>query len=243
MKRLLVLSMMFLAYNADAQKISLAGGIGGAVNGSPSDNMVYKSDQSLLNYALQARLAYTTVTNWQYGVMSHLHELSGKSTKTYEGFHNRHLRIDSVGGDGKKLVYAKNTVNVSAFFNRNFNLNKKTSIYLGIAAGYVYARNNSLYYEENESYNGPDGGNGLCYGGQLGINSYLSEHVSIFLDVAVRYYNLEYDEWVEAPAVRPYETLSYSILAVPVTVGLNFDLFKIGENTRNSYNVRRKKYN
>ena len=89
----------------------------------------------------------------------------------------------------------------------------------------------------------PDGGSGLCYGGQIGINSYLGEHVSIFLDVAVRYYNLEYDDWVEAPAVRPYETLSYSILAVPVTVGLNFDLYKVGENTRNSYNVRKKKYN
>lgn len=243
MKRLLVLSIMLLAYNADAQKLSLAGGVGGAVNGSPSDNMVYKSDQSLLNYAFTAKLAYTTVTNWQYGIVSHLHELSGKSTKTYEGFHNRHLRIDSVGGDGKKLVYAKNTVNACAFFNRNFNLNKKTSIYLGVALGYVYARNNSLYYEENETYNGPDGGNGLCYGGQLGINSYLSDNVSIFLDVAVRYYNLEYDNNVEAPAVRPYETLSYSILAVPVTVGLSFDLFKVGENTTNSFNVRRKKYN
>lgn len=243
MKRLLVLSMMLWAYNADAQKISLAAGIGGAVNGSPSDNMVYKSDQSLLNYALTAKLAYTTVTNWQYGLVSHMHELSGKSTKKYEGFHNRYLRIDSVGGDGKKLVYAKNAVNICAFFGRNFNLNKKTSIHLGLAAGWVYARNNSLYYEENESYNGPDGGNGICYGGQLGINSYLSENVAFFLDVAVRYYDLEYDTYVEAPAVRPYEQLHYSILAVPVTVGLNFDLFKIGENTRNSYNVRRKKYN
>ncbi len=243
MKRLLVLSIMLLAYNADAQKLSLAAGVGGAVNGSPGGNMVYKSDQSLLNYALTAKLAYTTVTNWQYGIVSHLHELSGKSTKKYEGFYNRYLRIDSVGGDGKKLVYAKNTVSACAFFNRNFNLNKKTSVYLGVALGWVYARNNSLYYEENESYNGPDGGNGLCYGGQVGINSYLGESVSIFLDVAVRYYNLEFEEWVEAPAVRPYETLQYSILAVPITVGLSFDLYKIGENTRNSFNVKRKKYN
>lgn len=237
------MSVMLLAYNVDAQKLSLSAGIGGAINGSPNGNLIYKSDQSLLNYALTAKLAYTTVTNWQYGIVSHMHELSGKTTKRYEGFHNRHLRIDSVGGDGKKLVYAKQAVSACAFFNRSFNLNKKTSIYLGIAAGWVYARNNSLYYDENESYNAPDGGNGLCYGGQVGINSYLAENVAIFLDIAVRNYDLEYEDWVEAPAVRPYETLHYSIFAVPITVGLTFDLYKVGENTRNSFNVRKKKYN
>lgn len=241
MKRLLVLSILFLAYNAQAQKVSLAGGVGGAVNGSPSDNMVYKIDQSLLNYAVQAKLTYTTVTNWQYGLVGHMHELSGKSSKKYKGFPNRHLRIDSVGGDGKKLVYARNTVAACAFFNKNFMLNKKTSIYLGLAAGWGFARNNSLYYEENESYKGADGGNGLCYGGQLGINSYLNDYASFFLDVSFRQYTFEYD--AGAPTIRPAEDLAYSIWALPITVGLSFDLFKIPESARNSYNPRKRKYN
>lgn len=243
MKRLLVLSILLLAYNAQAQKVSLAVGVGGAVNGSPTDNMVYKVDQSLLNYALQAKLTRTTVTNWQFGINAHMHELSGKSSKKYAGFNNRHLLVDSIGGDGKKLVYAKYTVAACAFFNKNFQLNPKTSIYLGIAAGWGFARNNSLYYAENESYNAPDGGNGICLGGQLGISSYLAEHVAFFLEVAPRYYNFEYDEEVEAPLVRPYTTLGYSILAVPVTIGISFDLHRIAESTRNTYNTKTKRYN
>lgn len=243
MKRLVVLSILLLAYNAQAQKVSLAVGVGGAVNGTPTDNMVYKGDQSLLNYATIAKLSYTTVTNWQYGIVGHMHELSSKSSKKYEGFPNRHLRIDSVGGDGKKLVYAKYTVAACAFFNRNFQLNPKTAIYLGVAGGWGFARNNSLYYEENESYNGADGGNGLCLGGQLGINSAITDGVSFFFDVSARYYHFKYDKEVEAPAVRPYERLDYSILAVPITIGLNFDLFTVPESTRNTFNVRKRKYN
>lgn len=241
MKRLLVLSILLLTYNAHAQKVSLAGGVGGAVNGSPSDNMVYKIDQSLLNYAVSARLTYTTITNWQYGLSGHMHELSGKSTKKYQGFPNRHLRIDSVGGDGKKLVYARNTVAATAFFNKNFALNKKTAIYLGLAAGWGFARNNSLYYEENETYKGADGGNGLCYGGQLGINSYINDYAAFFLDVSFRYYNFDFD--AGAPTIRPAEDLSYSIWALPITVGLNFDIFKVPPGRSNSFNRRTKKFN
>lgn len=241
MKRLLVLSLLLLAYNAQAQKLSLAVGVGGAVNGSPSENLVYKIDQSLLNYAVHSRLTYTTVTNWQYGISGHMHELSGKSSKRYKGFPNRHLRIDSVGGDGKKLVYAKYTVAATAFLNKSFNLNTKTSIYLGAAVGWGFARNNSLYYEENESYKAADGGNGLCYGGQLGINSYLNEYAAFFLDVSFRYYNLDYD--AGAPTIRPPEDLSYSIWALPITVGLNFDLFKYPERQANSYDPMRRRYN
>lgn len=241
MKRLLVLSILLLTYNAQAQKMTLGGGVGGAVNGSPSDNMVYKIDQTLLNYAISSKLAYTTVTNWQYGFTGHMHELSGKSSKKYKGFPNRHLLVDSVGGDGKKLVYSKNTIAVCAFINKDFKLNKKTSIYLGVAAGWGFARNNSLYYEENEDYNGADGGDGLCYGGQLGINSYLNDYAAFFFDVSFRYYNFEFD--AGAPTIRPPEKLAYSIWALPITVGLNFDLFKVPAGTTNSYNPRTRKYN
>lgn len=241
MKRLLVLSILLLTYNAQAQKLSLAAGVGGCVNGSPTDNMAYKIDQSLLNYAVQARLTYTTQTNWQYGIDGHMHELSGKSSKKYKGFPNRWLRIDSVGGDGKKLVYAKNTVAACLFLNKNFEFNKKTSMYLGVAAGWGFARNNSLYYQDNESYKAADGGNGFCYGGQLGINSYLNEYASFFMNVAFRYYTFNYD--AGAPTIRPYADLSYSIWAMPITIGLSFDLFKEPSGQTNSYNVRRRRYN
>lgn len=240
MKRLLVLSVMLLAYNAQAQKVTLGAGVGGAVNGSPTDNQVYKIDQTLLNYAVQAKLTYTTITNWQYGIVGHMHELSGKSTKRYKGFPNRHLRIDSVGGDGKKLVYARNTIASCLFLNKNFNLNKKTAIYLGVAAGWGFARNNSLYYQDNETYKGADGGDGLCYGGQLGINSYLNDYAAFFFDIAFRNYNFEFD--AGAPTLRPAEKLAYSIWAVPVTVGINFDLFNVPTGSQNSYDPARRKY-
>ncbi|MCB0697009.1 MAG: hypothetical protein KDC07_06575 [Chitinophagaceae bacterium] len=243
MKRLVVLSMLLLAYNANAQKLSLAVGVGGAVNGAPTGNLIYKGDQTILNYATTAKLTRTTITNWQYGIVGHMHELSSKSSIKYPGFPNRHLLIDSIGGDGKKLVYAKYTVSACAFLNKNFQLNKKTSIYLGVAAGWGFARNNSLYYAENESYNGPDGGDGMCLGGQLGINAYMNDYVAFFMDVSARYYNFKFDKEVEAPTVRPFETLEYSILAVPVTVGLSFDLHKVAESTRNTFNVRKQKYN
>lgn len=240
MKRLLVLSILLLTYNAQAQKVSLAGGVGGAVNGSPTDNMVYKIDQSLLNYAVMTKLSYTTVTNWQYGIVGHMHELSGKSTKKYPGFPNRYLKVDSIGGDGKKLVYAKNTIAACLFLNKNFELNGKTAIYLGLSAGYGFARNNSQYYQENETYKAADGGDGFCYGGQLGINSYLNDYASFFLDVSFRYYNFSYD--AGAPLVFPVEKLNYSIWALPITVGMNFDLFKVPPGRSNSFNVRKKKF-
>ena len=241
MKRLLALSILLLTYNAQAQKVSLAIGAGGATNGQPTDNMVYKGDQSPFNYAVQAKLTYNTVTNWQYGIMGHMHELSSKSDSTYPGFPNRYLRIDSVGGDGKKLLYSKYTVAACLFLNKNFQLSEKTSVYLGIAAGWGFARNNSLYYEENISYVTADGGDGFCYGGQLGINQMLGKRVAFFLDVAFRQYNFEYD--AGAPLIRPAENLKYSIWALPVTVGLSYDLFKVPKSSRNTYNVRKRKYN
>lgn len=242
MKRLLVLSLLLLAYNAQAQRVSLAAGVGGAFNGAPTDNMVYKSEQSLLNYAAQGKLTYTSKTNWQFGLNVHLHELSGKTTKRYGGFPNRHLRIDSIGGDGKKLVYAKYTVAAMAEINKAFKLNPKTFIYIGVAGGWGFARNNSLYYAENEDYNGPDGGDGLCLGGQVGFKAYMSEYVSFFFEVAPRYYNFLYDKEVEAPLVRPYERLEYSILAVPITVGLSFDLHRDFDSRINTYNTKKQRY-
>lgn len=242
MKRLLVWSMLLLAYNADAQKVSLAAGVGGVFNGPPSGNLVYKSEQSLLNYVLQGKLTGTTISNWQFGIGGHMHELSGKTSKKYGGFPNRHLLVDSVGGDGKKLVYAKYAVAACGFINKNFQLNPKTSIYLGVAAGIGFARNNSLYYAENESYKGADGGRGLCYGGQLGINAYLSEYVSFYFELAPRMYNFKFDKEVEAPLVRPYERLEYSIFAFPITVGLSFDLHKNPSNQANLYNPKKKRF-
>lgn len=241
MKRLLVLSILLLTYNANAQKLSLAAGAGGSVNGQPSGNMVYVGDQTLLNYAVTSRMTYTTQSNWQYGVAVHMHETSTKSSKSYPGFPNRHLIIDSVGGDGKKLVYAKNTVAATVVLNRNFNLGTKTSAYLGIAGGWGFARNNSLYYRENESYKAADGGDGFCYGGQIGIVQGLAPKVNFFFDVSFRMYNFAYD--AGAPTVRPPEDIEYSIWALPITVGLSFDLYEKSKSSTNTFNKRTRKYN
>lgn len=241
MKRLVVLSMLLLAFSADAQKVSIGFGGGGATNTAPSDNMEYKGDQTLLNYALTARLIRTTKTNWQYGIVGHMHELSMKSSKVYGGFFNRHLVFDSVGGDGKKLVYAKYTVALCGVFNRSFDLGPKTSAYIGVAAGYGFARNNSLHYKENEGYKGADGGHGLCLGGQLGINTMFNDHVGFFFDVAARYYKFKFD--AGAPQrFTPPEDLEYSITAIPITIGLTFNLHSIAKSQANTYNMKTRKY-
>lgn len=240
MKRLVVLSLMLMAFQANAQRLVIGGGAGAAINGQPSGNLVYVGDQTLLNYAARLNFTYTTKTNIQFGFTGHLHELSSKSDSMYQGFPNRHLRIDSVGGDGKKLVYSKYTVAACAVLNYNLHLGKKTSFYFGGALGWGFARNNSLYYAENESYNGPDGGDGICYGGQLGLDQKLGNAVSFFFDLSFRAYNFDYD--AGAPTIRPPEKLSYSIWAMPITVGLNFTLFEVPSGTAHSYDMKRKRY-
>ncbi|MCB0700222.1 MAG: outer membrane beta-barrel protein [Chitinophagaceae bacterium] len=241
MKRLVVLSLMFVAFQANAQKVQLGLGAGASFNGQPTDNLVYKGDQSLLNYAVRTNFVYTTKTNIRFGIVGHMHELSSKSDSTYKGFPNRHLRIDSVGGDGKKLVYSKNTVAACLTLGYNFNLGTSTSIYIDGAIGWGFARNNSLYYQENEGYKAADGGDGMCYGGQLGIDQGLGKHVSFFIDAAFRYYTFDYD--AGAPTIRPAEKLHYSIWAMPITIGLNFTLYELPPSIKNTYNVRGRKYN
>ncbi len=241
MKRLVVLSLLLMAFQADAQRLVLGLGAGGAVNGQPSGNLVYKGDQTLLNYAGRLNFTYTNKSNFQFGFVGHMHEMSTKSDSTYPGFPNRHLRIDSVGGDGKKLVYSKYTVAACAVLNYNVKLGSQTSFYIGGAIGWGFARNNSLYYAENETYNNADGGDGICYGGQLGFDQKLGNKVSFFFDASFRYYNFEFD--AGAPTIRPPERLEYSIWAMPITVGLNFTLFEVPESTAHTYNVRGKRYN
>lgn len=256
MKRLLVLPVLFIALQANAQKLQLGAGGGLSFNGQPQGNLVYVGDEAPINYAGRIGLKYTfgdrksrqldkfSILNYlQVGIVGHVHELSSKSSTTYPGFPNRHLRIDSVGGDGKKLVYSKVTVASCLELNLNFHLGDKTDFYIGGAFGYGNSRNNSLDYAENESYNAPDGGEGFCFGGQLGFDQQLGSRVSFFLDAAFRYYNFKYDNGSWAPTVRPIEVLEYSIWAMPITVGLNFTLYETDDRLMNTYNKRARKFN
>ncbi|MCD6063867.1 MAG: hypothetical protein K0R82_1778, partial [Flavipsychrobacter sp.] len=77
--------------------------------------MVYKQDQSLLNYAGTLKLVYTTHNYWQLGLDGHLMEIAGKSSKRQLG-----VLTDSVGGDNRKLVYAKYGISICGVANKAF---------------------------------------------------------------------------------------------------------------------------
>lgn len=215
---LTILSGALMTANAQSLEIGVGGGF--STNTAPSDNMVYKSDQSLINYALNLKVIHTTYSNWQIGFDAHVLELSGKTTKRFEGMPNPYLGY--VGGDNKKLVYAKYAVSGCLVGNKAFMFNNNRSyIYLGVAAGYASARNESHNYKPNEGYKAADGGRGPVIGGQVGYVASLSERVGLNLDVAVRNYHFSYD--AGAPQVfNPPTDIKYSITAFPITVGIRY---------------------
>jgi hypothetical protein len=242
MKKALILALFLYCGNSFAQSTELGIGVGFSTNTSPAGNMEYKGDQMLLNYATTLKFLYTSKTNWQFGLDGHLLEISSKSSKKYDGFYNDGLYIPSVGGDDKKLVYSKYATSVCAVVNKKFLFANSTSMYAGVAVGYAMARNNSKKYLPNESYKGPDGGEGMVYGLQLGYLKAISQNVLFNIDIAMRYYNLDFD--AEAPQ-RPYnETLSYSVVSFPVTIGIRYMLYHGDEETklRGTYNIRRNRY-
>jgi hypothetical protein len=153
-------------------------------------------------------------------------EIAGKSSKAYLG-----VLTDSVGGDNKKIVYAKYGVSVCGvankaftFYNKQTNTRSKSYVYLGVALGYGAARNDHMEYNNAETYNGPDGGRGIVFGGQAGYVGNLSEKFAFNLDIAVRRMDFKYD--AGAPLVVPFEDLHYNVVTVPITFGIRYFVFR-----------------
>ena len=242
MKKALLLALLLYCNNLYAQTTEFGLGVGFSTNTSPSSNMEYSGDQMLLNYATTLKFLYTSKTNWQFGLDGHLVEISSKSSKKYGGFHNNGLYIPSVGGDDKKLVYAKYAMSMCAVANKKFITQNNTAMYVGLAMGYSSARNNSKKYMPNESYKAPDGGEGMVYGLQVGYLKSISESVFFNIDVAMRYYNFLYA--AQAPQRPYYELLNYSVVSFPVTVGIRYMLYHGDEDKklRGTYNIRRNRY-
>ncbi len=223
MKHILLAALLLGSSSVMAQRLELGVGGGFCTNTAPSGNLEYVSDQSLINYAATLKLMYTSETKWQLGIDAHLFELSGKSSKVYPGYFRS--PAETVGGDNKKLVYAKYASTYTFDFNRAFFFTEaKGYFYVGVALGYSSARNNPIDHTNNESYNGPDGGRGLAVGGQLGVVKDFSDKVAFNLDVAVRYMDLHYD--AEAPLILPQEKLKYNLIAFPITVGIRYYIFR-----------------
>jgi len=223
MKHLLLAALLLGGFSVQAQRLELGVGGGFCTNTAPQGNLEYVSDQSLVNYAGTLKLMYTSATTWQLGIDAHVFELSGKSSKVYPGYFRS--PAETVGGDNKKLVYAKFASTYSFVGNKAFLFTEgKGYFYIGLALGYSSTRNNPVDHNNNESYNGPDGGRGLNLGGQLGIVKDFSPKVGFNIDVAVRYMDLHYD--AEAPLILPQEKLEYSLVAIPVTVGIRYYLFR-----------------
>ncbi len=239
MKKLL---LFFVLIGIRSQAQEFEGGIGGgfSVNTQPTDNMVYKGDQSLMNYSANLRLLYTTKNNWQLGVEGQMHELSSKSSKKYGGFYNGTLKIDSVGGDDKKLVYAKYLVNVCGVVNKRFDFGGSYA-YVGIAVGFAAARNNSHKYESNESYKAPDGGRGIAYGAQLGYAANITSQIGIYLEGSFRAYTLDYRN-ADAPQVPGGPKLKYNIMAFPCTFGLRYVFHRVPASAYGTYNKEKLRY-
>jgi hypothetical protein len=222
MKRVLLAALMLGGFSVQAQRVELGVGGGFSTNTAPQGNILYKSDQSLMNYGATMKLMYTAASHWQFGVDAHLFELSGKSSQVYTGYKTP---APTVGGDNKKIVYAKYASTWCFDINRAFFFTEgKGYFYVGAAIGYANGRNNPIDYTSNESYNAPDGGHGLAFGGQLGIVKDLSEKVAFNFDVAVRHMDLEYR--ADAPWVVPAEDLKYSLVTFPVTIGIRYYLFR-----------------
>ena len=222
MKRFLIVCLLLQAFNSNAQSLELGVGGGFSINGAPSGgNLIYKTDQSVANYALTMKLLYMTKSNWQFGFDAHMVELSGKSSKQYPSFYTQ----DSIGGDGKKFVYAKQAISVCFVGNKMFPVGND-KFYVGLAAGIGGSRNNTQVRKSNESYKAPDGGSGMVLGGQIGYIASLGEKLGLSVDVAIRHYSFTYDEGT-APFVLPEEKLKFGVLAVPVTIGLRYYFFKV----------------
>jgi hypothetical protein len=226
MKKVFLATILLCSINAFGQDLELGVGGGFSSNSAPDGNMVYIQDKSSMNYAGTLKVIYSTRNYWQFGLDGHVMEISGTSSKVWPG-----VLTDSVGGDNKKIVYAKYGVSVCGVVNKAFvfknaktNTHSKSYVYIGGAIGMGSARNDHLEYTNGETYNAPDGGRGLVLGAQAGYVGNLSEKFGFNLDIAMRHMDFKYD--AGAPLVVPYEDLDYSLTTFPITVGIRYFVFR-----------------
>lgn len=216
MKRTCIVLMAFFSSTAYSQniEIGLSGGV--SMNSDPSDNMVYKTDKSAINYAGSASVLYNLTAHIQYGLQANVMELSGTSENVYADVNHGFALI---GGDDKRFVYAKNALLLCGVFNGKVNINRGY-LYAGLALGYGISRQSSTTLSSGESYRAPDGGNGISFGGQLGYVVGVSYRFGFFAELAYRYIDLKYD--AQAPAVHPSTDLHYHMAAYPFTIGVRY---------------------
>lgn len=223
MKKVFLAAILLSSVNVFGQDLELGVGGGFSTNTTPDGNILYKQDQTVINYAGTLKVIYTTRNYWQFGLDGHVMEISGKSSKKLPN----PITGDSVGGDNKKIVYAKFGVSICAVANKAFVFKStspnKSYVYLGVAIGGGSARNPQERHN-TESYKAPDGGRGLVLGGQVGYVGNLSEKMAFNLDIAIRHFNFKYD--AGAPLTVPLEDLHYSVTAFPITVGLRYFVFR-----------------
>lgn len=140
----------------------------------------------------------------------------------------QHFFGDKIGGDDKRLVYAKHAYAICAVVNGKLSAGNGYG-YGGVAVGYAAARHDSRDLGSNEAYRAPNGGDGLALGLQIGYVAGITKRLAISAEAAMRYYSLKYD------AVEPTGTganLKYNIVGFPITVGLRYRLFDSGDKEK-----------
>lgn len=193
--------------------VAATGGV--SINSNPTDNMVYKGDQVTLNHAATLSGVYNFHRSMDFGIEVRTAQLSRISDSSYYTY----LKT-TIGGDGKRFVYAKNAISVNAIFNGKLNMNRGY-LYVGPAVGYAITRHNSSVLNTGtETYRAPDGGRGVVLGAQAGFVYGLGKIVGINIEAALRHHMLSYD--AGAPDVVPYTDLKYNITSYGITTGLKF---------------------
>ena len=209
-------------------EVALSGGV--LVNTAPSDNMYYKADKYVVNYAGQLAILYNFAPHLQAGLEGHLFSLSNTSSATYIS----PTTGATIGSDNKKFVYASLATSVCAVGNAKLNIGYGYA-YAGLALGYALTRNDSKTLSADEVYKAPDGGKGFVLGAQVGFVHGISASLGVFLEVAMRYCDLKYD--AQAPFMHPAADLHYSVIAFPATVGIRYRFL----NARMHNNIPRQK--
>ena len=230
MKKLLAIICLALPSVSYSQNIEVALSGGFVVNTAPTDNMYYKADKYVVNYAGQIAILYNFAPHLQAGLEGHVFSLSNTSSKTYVSPFTGSI----IGNDNKKFVYASLATSVCAVGNAKLNIGYGYA-YAGLALGYSLTRDDSKTLSADEAYKAPDGGKGFVLGAQVGYVHGISASFGFFIEAAMRYCDLKYD--AQAPFVHPAADLHYQVMVLPVTIGLRYRFV----NSRTHNNIPRQK--
>lgn len=215
MKTSIILFLFLFPVIAFAQKYEIGIGGGVSINSKPTNNMYFRGDKLAMNYATELTVLKNLSNNFQVGFDIHMLELSRKSNLVYINDGN------SIGNDNKKFVYATYAFSFCAVVNKKVYVDENY-FYFGAGMGLAIARNNSNSTSSNASYQAPDGGFGLTVGIQAGYTVNLSDRFALNMELAARYYDLDYD--AHAPVVTPYTNIHYRIVSYPATIGIRYRL-------------------